>query len=647
MKQMAWRGALVAAIMAGLLNAAVATPEPGDEPWLRIETPNFTLYGEIPEMRLLLIANRLEAFRTALERLHPGSRASPRQTSVYVFRSAESGWPYTPAAAAGGHRLGVAQKYDVPNYVTVAAPEDDPPLDILFHSYAHQFLDDNFPRLPLTVTEGLAAFYSGFEVTSEGSFIGLVNSDHVQWMREESVLPLAMQFAVEPDASLFAQRHGRDAFVSGSWALVHYLVSGSGPERAKLPEFLQALQRGAAPADATRATFGFPIEDLERRIATYIRGDRFLPLRITGDGAGGDALDREPPQMWPLARDEMLTALGEVLGHAGPKRAAEAETYFKEALRLNPRQARAHAGIGYLRYADERFAKAIGLFEKAIAIEPDAMTCYLLARSLLKVNMSQQREGQEGAASPSTTRTPVWLSLARKRLSQAIEIQPRFAAPYVTLGATHLLPDGNPELGIPLLLQARDMLPGRTDISGSLVYLLLRQGDYIRAKSVIEKSLVHGGDEATLKSARTALAAFESNLATKQTDNLRRNSTPKASAADKARQEKYVEELREALAATDDPDERRHIEGMLKGMKNTMLAISYNEAVAQFNEAIESANRRDYPGAIALLEELLPKIEECDYIEEMGPPESKLKARVVEMLERFRKDAARLQQPVQ
>lgn len=645
MQHRVFRMALAATILAGLTSAAVAADQPGDEPWLSVVTPNFTFYGEIPEHRLVQIAAQLEAFRSALERLHPGSRASPRETSIYVFRSAESGWPYTPAAATGGHRLGVAQTYDVPNYVTIAAPEDDPPLDILLHSYAHQFLDDNFPRLPLTVTEGLAEFYSGFKVTGESSFIGLVNSDHVKRMREKSVLPLAMQFAIEPDASLFAQRADREAFVSGSWALVHYLVSGIGPARAQLPDFLQALQRGVSPAEATRTAFGFPIEDLEKRIAAYTSGDKFLPLRIAGEEAERKGQDRELPR--PLARDEMLTALGEVLGHAGPDRAADARAYFEEALRLNPRQARAYSGIGYLYYADGSFVEAIKMFEKAISIEPDAMSCYLLARSLLKVNTSPQRAGQKDATASSATRTPPWLSLARKMLRQAIELQPRFAAPYVTLASTHLMPDGDPEIGVPLLISAADMLPGRTDIAGSLVYLLLRQGDHIRAGKVIEHSLVHSGDEATLKSARSALEAFESNLATKQTAYLRPNKEPGETAFDRARYEKQIEELRKALVETDDPEKRKYLEAVLMSFERMTLQDSYNEMVAQFNDAIEFANKRDYPKAIVLLEDLLPKVEELPEPEESGGQVTGLKGRVIEMLERFRRDAARMQHPVQ
>ncbi len=603
--------------------------------WLRVTTPNFTLFGEVPEARLLAIAARLEAFRGALERLHPGSRTSPRETSVYVFRSAGSGWPFTPPPAIGGHHLGVNPPYDVGNYVTVAAPFDDPPLDVLYHSYAHQFLDDNFPRLPLTVTEGLAEFDSGFAVAPEGTLIGLVNPDHVRWLRENEPLPLTELLSLHARATLLATANGREAFVSGSWALMHYLVSGSGEKRVRLPGFLEALQRGVPAADATRSAFGLSLEELQQEVTQYVRGGRFLAMRI------GDATtvpDADARRGRPMARDEVLAALGDLLGHSGTARTAEAEAYFQEALRLNPRQARAHAGLGYLRYSQSQFAESIPLFEQAIANEPDAMSCYLLARSLLKVNAAAPAPAAAtgpAAGAVSAAATPPWLARARDLLARAITLRPRFAAPYVTLGATHILPDGDVAAGIELLQKARVMLPARTDIAGNLVYLYLRQGDFLRAQNLVGTVLAGGGDEEALRKARAALATYKEHLAAKQSaDKARPNA-----AAEALQQTWWAEQaktLRDELAHTKDPETRAKIEEALKHFEAPSPSLAYTRAVEIYNEAVDKANTRHYPGAIALLEDLLPKVEDPD-----------LRQKIETLLERFRLDAARLRQSVE
>jgi uncharacterized protein HemY len=180
---------------------------------------------------------------------------------------------------------------------------------------------------------------------------------------------------------------------------------------------------------------------------------------------------------------------------------------------LNPNQARAYSGLGYLKYAGSRFDEAVPHLEKAMAIEPDAMSCYLLARSLLKINASAPAAGP--GPKPATG-TPPWLGRARDLLARAIALRPGFVAPYVVLGATHTLPDGDAPAGIALLEKARMMLPARTDIAGNLVYLLLWEGDFVRAQRLVDEALVHGGDEGALKAARAAIKTFEDQLAAKQ-----------------------------------------------------------------------------------------------------------------------------------
>lgn len=591
--------------------------------WMRIDTPNFTLFGDVPEPRLRRIADRLETYRAALEALHPGSRTSPRETFMYVFADAERGWPFTPPASGGGHKLGVNPPYDVGNYVTVAAPLDDPPLEPLYHSYAHQFLDDNFPRLPLTVTEGLAEFYSGFAVEPQRTLIGLGNADHVKWLRANEALSLPVQFSVDPGAAMLGTANGRAAFVAGSWALMHYLVSGSGDKRARLPEFLKALQLGTPPGEAATATVGMSLEGLQQEVAQYVRAGRFLPLRVA---EGPQQADPAPARALP--RDEALAALGDLLGHARPDAVPDAEAYFAEALRLNPDQARAHAGLGYLRYAGGRFGEAVPELEAAIAAQPDAMSCYLLARSLQRLN----------ATAPATgTGTPPWLARARSLLERAIALRPGFAAPYVVLGATHTLPDGDAATGIALLRKARLMLPARTDIAGSLVYLLLREGDFIGAQRLVDEALVHGGDEGALKAARAAIQTFDDHLAAKQS--LRTVRPPDKKAAAEAFKEKFVVEearrVREELARPQDPETRARLEKELRNLEDSLQAVDGNAAAEIFNEAVDRANNRDYDKAIELLSDLLPRVRD---------PE--LKARIETLLERLRADAARMKQPV-
>ena len=206
------------------------------------------------------------------------------------------------------------------------------------------------------------------------------------------------------------------------------------------------------------------------------------------------------------------------------------------------------------------------------------------------------------------------------------------------LGATHTLPDGDAPAGIALLQKARMMLPARTDIAGNLVYLLLREGDFVRAQRLVDEALVHGGDEGALKAARAAIKTFEDHLAAKQS--LHKEHTPEKKAFKEGFKEAFLAEqarrTREELTRTEDPETRAKLEAELKNLEQSLEAIDENEAAEIYNQAVDRANQRDYAQAIALLENLLSRVRNQE-----------LKQRIEGLLERFKKDAARLRQPVQ
>jgi len=74
----------------------------------------------------------------------------------------------------------------------------------------------------------------------------------------------------------------------------------------------------------------------------------------------------------------------------------------------------------------------------------------------------------------------------------------------------------------------------------------------------------------------------------------------------------------------------------IKNLERSLQSVGENEAAEIYNQAVDRANQRDYARAIALLEGLLPRVRNQE-----------LKLQIEGLLERFKKDAARLRQPVQ
>src|SRR5262245_16374332 len=65
--------------------------------WLRVETPNFVVFGEPSAGRLREIADEFERFREGLARVVPGAaEREPVPTIVVVFGSQRNFEPYRP-----------------------------------------------------------------------------------------------------------------------------------------------------------------------------------------------------------------------------------------------------------------------------------------------------------------------------------------------------------------------------------------------------------------------------------------------------------------------------------------------------------------------------------------------------------------------
>jgi tetratricopeptide (TPR) repeat protein len=601
---------LAAAAMLSAVPGRAAAPAVKDV-WDRVTTPNFTIEGEVPPARLRLIGARLEAFRATLQWLHPGTRRAPRETTVYVFAHPGSGAPFAPPEAQGGH-FGVNAPYDETNQVVLAAPDDDPPLAVLYHAYSHQFFEDNFPGLPLFVEEGLAELDMRFRTVPEGTLIGLASDDHPALLGQTPGWSIVSGFQTDPTALREGSEPNRRLFVATAWALMHYLVIGSGERRAHVPAFLEGLQHGDTPEAASQRAFAVDLAAIQSSVAKYLEEKHFPSLRTTDATVLIDASGFASRSM---PRDEVLTALGDLVAHRGGDRDADAKQYYDEALRLNPRRAQALAGLGRLAYARERYADALPLFEKAAALDDDAVSCYFLARTLLNLH----------AKEPASQTTPPWLDEARRMLKRATALRPGYAAPYVVLGATYLRPDGDPAAGIAALESAWTLLPARTDIAGNLVYLFLRKGDLARAQAMTDKVLAPSGDARTLHAAQAAIATFKADLAARRSA----ATAARTSGDPEEKRARALAQMQEALSQARDPEVRQQIQASIDHLQSPAY-IEPNQAVAAYNDAIAAANTHDYARAIAMLEELRKK----DINKE-------LMAQIDTTLETLRKDAAR------
>src|SRR5262245_1503527 len=161
-------GARTVALLALLPWLGAAAP-PQTE-WLRLDSPNFVVIGEVGAPELSAVAAQFEGFRETLRRLLGESVTSTAvPTIVIVFPSDRAFTPFMPVfqgktSAVGGRFLGAQ---DI-NYIAIVADGQPGRLRTIFHEYAHLLMSNMSRNVPTWLSEGMAEYYSTFELAQGG-----------------------------------------------------------------------------------------------------------------------------------------------------------------------------------------------------------------------------------------------------------------------------------------------------------------------------------------------------------------------------------------------------------------------------------------------------------------------------------------------
>lgn len=600
----------LAAILLGALALAggdvLALPAETDS-WIRVETAHFTLYSNASERRTVDLGRRLERFRAVLSLFYKKFKIDPpAPTLIYVFKHDASFRPYrTLYNDRFVESAGVFVGWPDGSYIAMNGDPGTDPLDIIYHEYVHQFLNNNLHGIPPWFNEGLAECYSTFQADDKSASIGKTPAEHVLFLRENNLISLRHLFAITHDSPDYNEGTRRGIFYAQSWALVHYFMWDKAERRSQLGAFLDRLSRGEEPDQAFTASFATTYEKLEQELRAHVSGTRFLFNAVKFSDLPLDTSTR----VAPMKREEILARLGDLIVHVQPERPSEAEKHYREALKFNPTYASAFTGLAVLNEKAERYDEAVALFEKALAIEPDdPMTCFHFGRCLTRRYGARVNPGGDDQVPPDVAR-------ARDLLGKAIKLRPGFAEPYVEFGRTYFGSGGDPSPAIRHLETARQMLPARVDVLSGLAILYAQKGDLARARDLVENGLARMNDLEALEETRRALKAMEAWHA-----RTSRPAAPESSPGEETGDVDDAGEMLQDLAPLD------------KVTPEGTTVNVYNLWVEKYNKAVARANLRDYKGAIEILEALSKEVTDTE-----------LRGQINTFLQTLKRDVARRQ----
>src|SRR5262249_15587431 len=478
-----------------------ATPAAAE--WKRIDSPNFVVIGDVSAGQLRDVAVRFEGFAETLGRLLSQlATATAVPTIVVVFPSDRAFTPFKmrfngkPVAMSGLF----LPRSDI-NYIAVVAGGESQ-LQVIFHEYAHLIISNVSHNVPVWLNEGLAEYYSTYEMARDGreAYLGRPIVSHLERLNDTRLLSLDELIKVEHDSPLYNEGQRRSVFYAQSWALTHLILLGQPPRLQQLSNFMDGLDHGKSEDLAWREAFG---PDMDQALRHYIRqrSFRYVQYKFPDKVAAFDAA------AMPMAQADVQAFLGDFLTRQ--QRYDEATERLSAAAALDARNAR-------VRVARARLALDKGDFEGAEKLLLDSsdvqdwLVSYASGVSLVRI---LEREGK--------TADPAYLTAARQNFDAAIAARGDVPEALARRASLELRSGVEPsDKTVLLIAKARALAPGRSDYAFIHAEMLARRGQFAEARSVLGPCLPGSPPASTREPAlrmMTTIVELEQSRATRST----------------------------------------------------------------------------------------------------------------------------------
>lgn len=447
--------------------------------WRSVRTNHLFVIGNAEPEKLRQVAVWLEFFHSAFGRLVSRNVLdSSVPSTVVVFRDDASFTPFKPLyQGRPANVAGYFQPGDDVNYIAMSLdPHGRDSFSVAFHEYVHLHLQENVPKVPVWLNEGLAEFYGSLQFSNSEAVIGATLPYYIRLLRSQELLPLETLLSIDTRSPHYNEQDKTGIFYGESWALVHYLMLGGSGRQEQFKRFLNLVGRGEDVAKAMENSFGMTLDAIEKELRAYIRQGELPSMRIVSADDPQAYASFTAIQRVSLSEAEANFYLGDLLLHIG--RSEDAERYFKQAIALDPGLTNAYAKLGQLAVYQKRFADAKKYLQRATTTPQHYLVHYHYAYLLSRESMS--------ANGTITEYTPETAAIIREQLSRTIKLAPEFAPAYYLLAFVNLVTDKNLDEALQMAEKARRLQPGRPDYALLLGEIYAARSDVAAARALLE-----------------------------------------------------------------------------------------------------------------------------------------------------------------
>jgi tetratricopeptide (TPR) repeat protein len=535
--------------------------------WIRVRSERFDILSDASEERTREIVSDVETLAAALTQRNERFAPSRRHAIVFIFEHRRESQPYFDLlfAQENARAVGAYVRYESGGTMIIDGSRksgplrrDDPGIRTAMHELLHDLLRQSESAPPLWLEEGLAEYFSNARVDGDRVIAGDPIREHLALLQRRVPMSLEELFAVKAESAAGTST----PFYAQSWAAVSWLIS---IDQEAFFAFLLDVEHGTRVATALRQHYGKSLQEMEDAIRW--RKPNVRKVELEAKRATSTA------QPTVVDRPTLLYELGRFLSHvAGAE--AEVERHYREALRLDPKHARALAAVGDL--------------EAAVAAAPNDAEVHLLYAETLLTTATGPFAGIFEPAAGDAERFRKARAVTERAIALGTaNIDEGEGIAYGILGTTYLV-ESDLTPGIAALERARKLVPQRMDFALNLYAMYLRVGDRAKADALFAAAFENARDKQTIFAARNALVVSE----TTRANTLAANGKLDEAAAI----------VRTLAAATADPNGRRELELSAAKLEGT---AAVNRHIITYNEAISLSNKGRNREAIQLLDELL------------------------------------------
>jgi len=352
--------------------AAVAWPRPlAAADWLKVQTPDLSLYSDASKRDVTEFAVQYTAFRHVFNELfaRPGLRAPPAR--IILFRKSDTLKDYVRSTRIKTKNLGeFSGQVGADQLFALALSGDrDLALRLAFEDDTTWMLGRVGYFLPLWMSQGTGEVLSTLWTRGQKCEFGETPEGRKDVLEDETMVPWGRFFEVSNTATEYKGKKGNftGIYQAQSWLVMNAVLLGGTSPRGRFARLEGEMKGDSSDLNTMAAFLGVDAEHFTDQLWRIER--RSHPVRVAFDAESV----RAGLQAVPAPPAEVHVELSELLGCAG--KTLESETELDQAEALAPALACVKEGRAYFALRQGDGYAAARAFREAIAagsVDPQA-----------------------------------------------------------------------------------------------------------------------------------------------------------------------------------------------------------------------------------------------------------------------------------